>query len=98
MPVVPKPVKKGFFSRFRRAKKTEQSEVVVVPPVPEAPVVPAIAVQSVQEPAVMQEHVQQMPEVSVTARPSGTIDLTSSQVTNPVKRNAGHVINLKDGA
>ncbi|MBP9757439.1 MAG: hypothetical protein KBD06_02455 [Candidatus Pacebacteria bacterium] len=103
MPPAPsKPEKKGFFARFRRTKKTEgpiaratQDAVTTETPAPVAHVAP----QTVSEaPRVIPQDVPREIPSAAAPRSSGTIDLTSAQVSAPSVRHAGHVINLKDGA
>ncbi len=103
MPETTKVAKKGFFSRFRRAKK-EVVEPTVAAEVPAAPPVPAVTPQvapvavapsvAVQTPAPQEVVHTPAPQQSVTH----TIDLTSSHGPTPMRRSAGHVINLKGGS
>ncbi len=93
MPEQPKPVKKGFFARFKREKRTEvvaSAAVVEAVPVP----VPESAHVATQAEVAVHE-VQQAPAQREQA--PRTIDLTSSQPQVAQKRNVGHVINLKNG-
>lgn len=91
MPVVDVPEKKRWFSRFRRSKKVSEDVVADIPaPAP----VPAAVVERAPVPAPqpVQEAPRPVPETS-----RGTIDLSSAQMSTPLKKNVGHVINLKNG-
>jgi hypothetical protein len=87
-PDLPKPAKKSFFARFKRTPKPESVASTVPEPVH---ALTGTEVKVVQEP----EHV--IP-AAPAPRPTGTINLASGQMDAPARRQAGHVINLKDGA
>ena len=103
MPTVPKPVKKGFFARFRGTKPVEVPSAPVVAQVPLAPIAAVASIPEVT-PATSTRAPASVPirEETVIAKPApraaGAIDLTVSQSAAPIRRNPGHVINLKDTA